>query len=304
MLLTLLMLQACIKEDLSECVYHLQFNFEPKNLPASKSPFFQGVKTLSIFAFDAEGLFVKEFVMKDPEQSALIDLRLPDGTYSFMAWAGYTAEQHANLDLQAGLSTIDDFNIRAYTVSSIGNSLPAQTLYYGMVKDVAITVPPTILKEEIVMSTSTKPLNMQITGLDISDYQLVITNNAGRYNAYNNLLLPHNNDKSSKSAMKLIKTEEGKKGVIGSYKDGVTGTYSVSTAFLWPSGHGDRKISIVDLNTGYPALTLSLSELLGKLPGYNFNHEPAITILINYRSEVSIDVNINGWWIIHSNDEI
>ncbi len=304
MLLTLLMLHACIKEDLTECVYHLQFNFEPKNLPASKSPFFQGVKTLSIFAFNEDGLFVKEFVVKDPEQSTLIDLRLPDGIYSFMTWAGYNAEQHANMDLQAGLSTIDDFNIRAYMVSPIGNTAPAQTLYYGMVKEVVISVPPTILKEEIVMSTSTKPLSIQIAGLDISNYQLVITDNAGRYDAHNKLLMPHNNDKNSKANLILIKTEEGKKGVTPAYKDGVTGTYSVSTALLWPSGHGDRKITIVDLNTGYPALTLSLTELLGKLPGYNFNHEPAISIMINYRSQVSIDVNINGWWIIHSNDEL
>ncbi|HEY1010937.1 MAG TPA: FimB/Mfa2 family fimbrial subunit [Daejeonella sp.] len=304
MLLPLLMLHACIKEDLSECVYHLQFNFEPKNLPASKSPFFRGVKTLSIFAFDEEGLFVKEFVVQDPEQSTLLELRLPDGLYSFMAWAGYNAEQHGNLALETGVSTINDFNIRAYTVNGTENAVPAQTLFYGMVNDIAITVPPSVLREEIVMSASTKPLNLQIMGLDVSNYQLIITDNAGRYDAYNNLLLPHNNDKNSKAAMNLVKTDEGKKGVKGTYKDGVTGTYSVSTALLWPSGHGDRKISIVDRNTGYTVLSLTLSELLGKLPGYNFDHEAAITILINYRSEISIDVNINGWWIIHSNDEV
>jgi hypothetical protein len=304
MLLTFFMLHACIKEDLSECVYHLQFNFEPKGLPASKSPFFKGVKTLSIYAFNEEGTFVKEFVVQDPEQNTLLEMTLPDGIYTFMAWAGYNAEQHAHISMKAGISTINDFNIRAYTVGPSGNTVPAQTLYYGMVKDVAITIPPTILREEIVMSTSTKPLNLQITGLDISNYQIVITDNAGRYDAFNRLLLPHNDDKTSKEAMSLFKLEDEKKGRIGSYFDGVTGTYQVSTGLLWPAGHGDRMITIVDLNTGRPALSLSLKELLDKLPGFNFNHEPAISIMINYRSAVSIDVNINGWWIIHSDEEL
>lgn len=301
MLLALLPLQGCIKEDLAECIYRLTFNFEPPDRPADSDPFFEGVSNISVFAFDKAGIFRKEFKSEDPEQGSVMLINLPDGKYTLIVWAGFTDAQIGNSRPVEGISRIEDFYMPAFTASAEGNVVSPEPLFYGMVSNADIALPPVILSQEVQMVQSTKPFRMRIAGLDRSDYRLVISNNAGRYTHGNVLVPPGIPDRSTVTEISEVAAAAPDAIVVS---DAPQATYTARTGMLWPAGLGDRQLTVIDVGTGNPVLTISLSELLEKLPNVDFDDEGAINMIINYRSDVSIDVNLNGWWIIYSNDEV
>ncbi len=301
LLLGILVLQsACIKEDLSECIFRLVFNFEPPDRPAGAEPFEVDVSNLSVFAFDDKGIFLKEIEVSNPVQGEIVKVPAPAGTYTLVIWAGFTKEQLTDANLQKGISRIEDFYMPAYRLTSIGKSVPPEAFYYGIVHRVDIDLPPMVLSQEVQLVQSSKPFRLRISGLNQSNYHLVISNNAGRY-SYENIVVPSGT--SDNNTVELMTKLSVPAGAVTIANEENT-SFSVRTGILWPVGLGDRKIEIVDVGTGEVMLSMSLINLLEKLQNVDFDQESALNLLINYRSKAEIDVNLNGWWIINSNNEI
>lgn len=297
--LLLFVFPACIKEDLAECTYRLTFDFEPEGRSEDEPPFVVSVSNLSVFAFDSRGLFAGEFKAENPGQGSTLLIPLPKGKYTLVTWSGFTERQLAQANLVKGTTRLQDFFMPAYVVTSIGNSVPPEPLFYGIITDVMIDLPPAVLSQEVNLVQSTKPFRVRISGLDESQYQMILSHNAGRYN-YRNMLGPPLTGQDSRTIEPMIKASSSPGGIVVK-SDAV---YSARTGVLWPVGLADRQITILDTGTGYPVINLSLSDLMDKIKEVDFDQEPAINMQINYRSAVEIDVNLNGWWIIYSDDEI
>jgi hypothetical protein len=286
-LLVTLLFNSCVKENLAECVYRLTFDFrqpgEDLDMPLEK------ISSLSVFSFDEKGKFVEEFKVVNPKQGQTVQIPVPDGEYTLVTWAGFTEQQRTEANLTKGTSLITDLYMRTFTTGPQGNSSAPNPLYYGIVRDVPIALPPETLIQDVSLKHSSKPLNIRISGMDVANYQMIITNNAAKYD-YNNVLVPAGlADNSTREMMRAVSP---------------IGTYVTQTSLLWPSALGEQKITFLNLTTGYPVLTLSLTDLFKKLPNVDFNKEHSIDLIINYLSDVRIEVNINGWLIVYSDDEV
>jgi hypothetical protein len=283
----MLVLQGCIKENLAECVYRLTFNFKPAGC-TDTDPFPARLNRISVFAFDENKVFTEEFKVSHPAPDATVLLPLPNGRYTLVVWAGFTDEQVA-ANLVKGVSSINDLHITSYTSAGTGYTPSKESLYYGIIQQAVINDLPPVLSEEVPMMQNSKQLRLRVNGLDPGNYQLVITHNAARY-AYNDVKTPSEaGDDSTTEPMTA---------------NSLTGAYTAATSLLWPVGQEDAQLTVFNLNSGYPELTISLSELLAKLPGVSFDCEPEINMSVNYRTHAQVDVNLNGWWIIHSNNEL
>lgn len=282
--------QGCIKENLAECVFNINLVFE-QNQDCQIIPQYPAdINRIDVFAFDRAGLFVKQFSVLNPNLGPHFSMpvSLPQGNYTLITWAGINNEQLKTNNFIVGHTSINDLYIPSFF--SIGNEEKArdENLYYG-IKNVTLTTSP-VNVQQINLIQDTKPFIVKANGLDVNkDYRIEVSNNTGYFN-FNNRLVPL-------GKLNNVTTEPLQ-------KEAIPGSYKATSMLLWPMDMKGPQLSIYDISRNAAIFSVSIADLLSKLPAVDFNCETNITVEINYLSNAEVEVSINNWKVIYFNGEI
>lgn len=294
LLLPMIMLQGCIKEKLADCDFTLVLNFEQTSNCLPASPYPADLNRIDIFAFDENGLFVNQFTVLNPHtgQDFKVPVTLPGGVFTLVAWAGF-AEEQLNLNhFIKGLSNINEVYMASFIAKPHSNGTSPHTLYYGIKSNITVLANSTT-PEVITLLQKTKPIHINLGGEGLNptdDFQISISHNATYYR-FDNVGV-RLNPGDDKTIAPLI-------------ADLSTTSYKASTHIIWPLDDNNSPLLIIqNLTTNNKSFSLSLADLLSRMPQTDFDCEPAIDIDIYYISDVQIEVRINGWKVISFDTEI
>lgn len=138
-----------IYEDEGDCTvkYYLQFVYDMNLKWADAFP--SEVHSVNVYAFDADGVFVKEFASTDPaidEAGYKMRLDLAPGDYQLVGWCGLDngveEESFTVTRLVAGESTLDDFICSLNTTTdSEGNVISDKRIYFLYHGNISVNLP-------------------------------------------------------------------------------------------------------------------------------------------------------------------
>ena len=203
MLLSALLLafvSGCIKEDRSECNPGVLLKFDYSLNPEHTNLFGEEVDKVTVYVFDANGLYYGSF---SEEGSHLTNdwqmlLPLPPGNYTTVTWAGQlgtyrVGETNADgtafqSELKKGVTHVDNFML---TAEKDGQPLTRlDDLYHGKADVVSVYQPETATTVDLIKDTKhlTVTVEDQTVGRDRSgdaSYEVYCTGTNARYLADN-----------------------------------------------------------------------------------------------------------------------
>lgn len=288
------MLQGCIKEKLADCDFTLVLDFDQTSNCLPAGPYPSDLNRIDVFAFDEKGLFVNQFTVFKPftGQDFKMPITLPKGIFKLVAWAGFAGEQLNLNHFIKGLSNINEVYMASFIATNQGNATSPHTLYYGIKNNVTVLANSST-PEVINLLQKAKPVHINLGGQGLNpkdDFQISISNNATYYR-FDNLdvrLNPGNN----KTISPLI-------------ADPSMNIYKATTNLIWPMNDDNSPaLTIKNLTENKNSLSLSMADLLSRIPQTDFDCEPSVNIDIYYISEAQIEVRINGWKVISFDTEI
>ena len=214
LLVLILLLQSCLKEDRSMCKSWLLLRFRYTLNDQYTNLFGQEVHKVTVYVFDEHGKYVDRF---SEQGSALTNdyvmrLPLPEGIYSIIAYGGdfttYTAGElnpnnTLNNTLRPGITDISDFRIELKNTNGLENYLyPAATpddLYAGFAAGAIAELNSghitdvDLIKDtkQIIVRIINAPSARMTTDAVISPFDVYITALNGRYLFDNNIDLNH-----------------------------------------------------------------------------------------------------------------
>lgn len=203
----IVILQSCIKEDLSTCKSELLLRFRYTLNDQYVDLFDAEVDRVTIYVFDSEGKYVANFSEQGSRltNDYVMHVPLPPGDYRIVAYGGdfntYSAGElnsqtnTLNQTLIEGVTDINDFCIELKSIMEADNYLhPATTpddLYVGLVNASSSSNDKEIVTVELIKNT--KKIKVKITGTDFIpgalDINIIATN--GRYKFDNRIDVNH-----------------------------------------------------------------------------------------------------------------
>lgn len=206
MLMGLASCSGFIFDDEGDCevTHTMRFRYE-KNLKWADA-FPSEVKAVNLYAFDSDGVFVKEFsgageALADPSYGIRLDL--PAGDYRFVAWCGLVdGESFTVPQPRAGVTTIEDLTCSLNTIRTAAlvedggySDRKLDFLYHGYL-EASITDDVSVLDREYTMYLTKDTNHIRIIvqelsgeGLEADDYDIMIQDDNGEM-AYDNELRP------------------------------------------------------------------------------------------------------------------
>lgn len=199
-LLLVVVMFACVAEDLSNCMQSASLKFKYVLNPTGENLFGVSIDKVRVFIFNAEGKYIAE--RSDSSIQFTNDYQMPialeEGNYSFVAVCGkeinfsigqYSSTEDLNQfspDLVVGETTLDDFRIKINTLN--GNLFPENigTLFVANQTNISF---PRLKDEPIVFDliNDRNTIDLEISGLTDLRYIPVLTSCNGRYNYENNI---------------------------------------------------------------------------------------------------------------------
>lgn len=208
LIVTLLFLSGCIKEESSCCDLglHLRFRYTLNDQYANL--FGAEVHRMTVYVFDSNGKYVNTFVEQGDQltNDYVMNIPVPKGLYSVIAYGGdfttystgeLTAQANAiNKLLQKGVSDMQDFRMELKNITGQdGYLLPTQTpddLYVGLALNV-LSCPSNKEVTDVELIKDTKKIKVKITGTANVNAPLdvYITALNGRYKFDNSIDMNH-----------------------------------------------------------------------------------------------------------------
>lgn len=204
----ILLVQSCIKEDLSTCKSELLLRFRYTLNNQYTNLFDAEVNRVTIYIFDNSGKYVDSFSEQGDKltNDYVMRIPLPEGKYSAIAYGGdfttySTGEINSqtntiNPSLRKGVTDINDFRTELENAGGAENYLyPVNTpddLYAGLATDAVSTLDNQTITE-IGLIKDTKKIKVKISGTDAigAPLDVYITALNGRYKFDNNIDLNH-----------------------------------------------------------------------------------------------------------------
>lgn len=203
MALSAFVLTACddaIYDDEGDCshVYKVAFRYDMNMAYADALT--HDVKSVTLYAFDNNGKFVKSFnntIASMAMNNYMMDVDLDPGTYQFVAWGGLNdgLNSYTVTAMQPGVSTIQDLtNMVNRTHDAEGNAVVGEVnnLFYGATAD---TLPDEegIHVVTVPLMKNTKRINVVLQSLsgktlDVDKFRFSITSGNGKMNYDNSLM--------------------------------------------------------------------------------------------------------------------
>lgn len=204
----ILLVQSCIKEDLSTCKSELLLRFRYTLNNQYTNLFDAEVYRVTIYIFDNSGKYVDSFSEQGDKltNDYVMRIPLPEGKYSAIAYGGdfttySTGEINSqtntiNPSLRKGVTDINDFRTELENAGGAENYLyPVNTpddLYAGLATD-AVSTSDNQTITEIGLIKDTKKIKVKISGTNAigAPLDVYITALNGRYKFDNNIDLNH-----------------------------------------------------------------------------------------------------------------
>lgn len=208
LIVTLLFLSGCIKEESSCCNLGLHLRFRYTLNDQYTNLFGAEVNRIAVYVFDSKGKYVDTFSEQGDKltNDYVMNVSVPKGRYSVVAYGGdfstysageLTAQTNAiNHLLRKGVTDIHDFRVELKNIIEQDNYLhPTQIpddLYVGLVHDV-LSCPSNKKITDVELIKDTKKIKVKITGIDNINAPLdvyIIARN-GRYTFDNSIDMNH-----------------------------------------------------------------------------------------------------------------
>lgn len=209
LLITLtILLQSCIKEDLSTCNSELLLRFRYTLNDQHLNLFGSVVHQVTIYVFDSNGKYVERFSEQGTKltNDYVMHVPLPEGKYQVVVYGGdFTTYSVGELNnqthilnqtLRPGVTDIKDFRIELKNTAGADKYLyPTGTpddLYAGLTVD-AVSAPQNQTVTDVELMKDTKNIKVKITGTDVvgAPLDVYITALNGRYKYDNSIDLNH-----------------------------------------------------------------------------------------------------------------
>lgn len=204
----ILLLQGCIKEDLSDCKSELLLSFRYTLNDQYTNLFVSDVSKVIVYVFDSNGKYVDRFSEQGGKltNEYVMHIPLPKGTYSVVAYGGnfdtYLAGELdnqlniLNQTLRKGITDIKDFRSELENVKGTEDYLyPTNTpddLYAGLSTNAVSTVNSRNVTP-IELIKDTKKIKVKISGTNLfpDPLEVYITAQNGRYKFDNSIDSEH-----------------------------------------------------------------------------------------------------------------
>lgn len=204
----ILLLQSCIKEDMSICNSELLLRFRYTLNKQHANLFDSDIHHVTVYLFDSNGKYVDNFSEQGDKltNDYIMHIPLPEGKYSVVAYGGdFTTYSVGELNgsgntlnqaLRKGITDIEDFRMELKNMTGAESYLyPASTpddLYAGLTIN-AVSAPINKNVTDVELIKDTKKIKVKITGADAFDapFDVHITALNGRYKSDNNLDIHH-----------------------------------------------------------------------------------------------------------------
>lgn len=130
-----LLMQACTREDLSVCEAKLVIDFrynDGTTTTTTTDVFPEEVKAITLFLFDANGLFAGEYQsLRNPAQNThSVRTMLPDGRYDLIAWGG-ARDNYDLTPLTVGVTRLADAVLSIRKDAQGNLERHNEPIYYG-----------------------------------------------------------------------------------------------------------------------------------------------------------------------------
>lgn len=193
-----ILLQGCIKEDLSNCKSELLLSFRYTLNDQYENLFGLEVSKVSVYVFDSNGKYVDRFSEQGNQltNDYVMHLPLPEGTYSVVAYGGEFSTYSAgeldhqlntlNETLRKGVTDINDFRAELKNVKGNEDYLyPLNTpddLYAGLATPAVSTMGCKVITP-VELIKDTKKIKVKISGTNYLSgaLEVYITALNGRY---------------------------------------------------------------------------------------------------------------------------
>lgn len=194
----IILLQGCIKEDLSNCKSELLLSFRYTLNDQYANLFDREVSKVTVYVFDNNGKYVDRFSEQGNHltNDYVMHIPLPEGTYSVVAYGGefgtYSAGElnqqlnALNETLRKGVTDINDFRAELKHVKGSEDYLyPSDTpddLYVGLATSVVSTMGCKVIAP-VELIKDTKRIKVNISGINYVSgaLEVYITALNGRY---------------------------------------------------------------------------------------------------------------------------
>lgn len=194
----ILLLQGCIKEDLSNCKSELLLSFRYTLNDQYTNLFGLEMSKVTVYVFDSNGKYVDRFSEQGNQltNEYVMHIPLPEGTYSVVAYGGefgaYSAGEldrqlnTLNESLRKGVTDINDFRVELKNVKGSEDHLyPIGTpddLYAGLTTHAVSTMSNKVVTP-VELIKDTKKIKVKISGTDYLSgaLEVYITAINGRY---------------------------------------------------------------------------------------------------------------------------
>lgn len=194
----ILLLQGCIKEDLSSCKSELLLSFRYTLNDQYTNLFGREMSKVTVYVFDSNGKYVDRFSEQGNQltNDYVMHLPLPEGTYSVIAYGGefgtYSAGEldqqlnTVNETLRKGVTDINNFRTELKSVKGSENYLYPlaipDDLYAGWATQIAST-PGCKVVTPVDLIQDTKKIKVKLSGTNYVSgaLEVYITALNGRY---------------------------------------------------------------------------------------------------------------------------
>ncbi|MCD7977092.1 MAG: FimB/Mfa2 family fimbrial subunit [Tannerellaceae bacterium] len=298
LLLTLIIsLPSCIHDELEDCFFEsrLFLDYRPANYAAVKEGILaENVKQLSLFVFDKEGLFVKEYTDDAPTLNPdyYISLSgLESGIYQMVLWGGLNDNYVISDSLVAGETKIDDLQLllKHAEKEQVTTTIPHLFYASGDKKEIEV-VKNQDVEEKLKLIQNSYTINLTVNGLEETDetYTLTIEDHIRKLDFENQIL--SSNEKYSYTTV-----------CRKSHTNVITGSLSVLR--LTDDKSRNLPFRLSSDRKKEPVFEYDLIELLlslrtvGGVINFSYMHEFDIVLTVDTFSEekVTFHVSINGW---------
>ncbi|MCD7937059.1 MAG: FimB/Mfa2 family fimbrial subunit [Tannerellaceae bacterium] len=296
LLLVILLLTACIKDDMDECGttrVWVKFDTSMYTLPAGE----HHIESVHVYMFNEEEQLVHQWQGSSYNYAAgeqyEVPVDLPPGTYRFIAWTNqgeaYKTKQAPRLsDIQLYL---EEMKQGIYT-----EDIP--DLHYGTLEK--ITVDPTQDHEyTLYLIPNTYRINLTVTSLpegnDEDEYLFSITDNNTRYN-FNNRVIENQQPYSHQRTSKF---EEDK--LNASIRTlTLHGNHAIEN--IGKEDTGDRSPTLLFKNNtdGTELFTEDMVKIIrtayataGRQVDFDETYE--FNIILSFDANMNVTISVNGW---------
>lgn len=280
----ILLLNGCIQSDLSDCPTEVSVHFEYTLNMSDQDRFKAEVNNISMYVFDENNLFVKQFNY-ETEETQTLKFDLNKGKYKLL-FVGNICEQVMVPDVQPAVTRLEDFQISLKNQNQFVQDSSA--LFYGFIDDLGVndfgasrTVSLRKNSKDIRVKMIYKPESLVPDRTRGNNGEMFIHGYNGAFNYRN----------------EFTKEDQVHYMPLHSFSHFNPESNLYESAFAFCTLHLVDNVplilSAINTNTG-DGFNIDLMEILNKTP-VDLVREDHINITINFTHNTSITILINDW---------